>query len=406
MLFTLLAVTAPRRPAVLAVPFFATGWLIGELALLHIAWQVLATIVFAALGALREPVGWIGLALSVASWAGLAVLARWHRTDAGVLAEAMGDADVGDPTGRAAAAVPVAAPVVSRGQLLSPFRMRAHGVERISDLAYGEHRRHRLDVYRPPGGGDGRPVLLQIHGGAWVAGDKRRQGQPLLYHLAARGWLGVAPNYRRSPGATFPDHLVDVKRALAWVRRHAAGYGADPDIVAVTGGSAGGHLAALLALTPNDPGYQPGFEDVDTAVTACVPMYGVYDFLGQHRVRGRDARRPFLERLVMKCSPAACPDRWEAASPVSLVRPDAPPFFVVHGGHDSLAWVEDARYFVAALRAVSNQSVVYAELPYAQHAFDVMYSVRTAYVIDAIAGWLNGVRAGAARDRGVEPAPR
>jgi acetyl esterase/lipase len=201
----------------------------------------------------------------------------------------------------------------------------------------------------------------------------------------------VAPNYRRSPPATFPDHLVDVKQALAWVRRHGPEYGADPRFVAVTGGSAGGHLAALVALTPNDPRYQPGFEAVDTSVAACVPMYGIYDFCDRHRVRGRDAMRPFLERFVMKCAPDECPELWEAASPISLVRADAPPFFVVHGGHDTLAWVEDARFFVEALRAVSRNPVLYAEVPHAQHAFDVMYSVRTAHVVDAVGRWLDSL---------------
>jgi acetyl esterase/lipase len=289
-------------------------------------------------------------------------------------------------------AVTAAARVVSRRQLLSPFRMRGGDVEVVRDLAYGDDRRHRLDVYRHRDAPSGSPVIFQIHGGAWVIGDKRQQGQPLLHHLAERGWIGVAPNYRRSPRATFPDHLVDVKRALAWVRTHGSEYGADPGFVAVTGGSAGGHLAALLALTPNEPSYQPGFETVDTSVSACVPLYGVYDFLDQHGVRGRAAMRPFLQHLVMKCSPDECRDRWEAASPINQVRPDAPPFFVVHGGHDTLAWVEDARWFVEALRAVSQNPVLYAELPHTQHAFDVMYTVRAAYVVDAITRWLEHLR--------------
>ncbi len=283
--------------------------------------------------------------------------------------------------------------MVSRRQLLSPFRMRGDDVEVVRDLAYGDDRRHRLDVYRHRDAPPGSPVVFQIHGGAWVVGDKRQQGQPLLHHLAARGWIGVAPNYRRSPRATFPDHLIDVKRALAWVRTHGSEYGADPGFVAATGGSAGGHLAALLALTPNHPSYQPGFETVDTSVSACVPLYGVYDFLDQHGVRGRAAMRPFLERLIMKCSPTACHETWEAASPINQVRPDAPPFFVVHGGHDTLAWVEDARWFVEALRAVSQSPVLYAELPHTQHAFDVMYTVRAAYVVDAITRWLEHLRA-------------
>ena len=121
---------------------------------------------------------------------------------------------------------------------------------------------HRLDVIRrrgaPPAGA---PVLVYIHGGAWVIGDKREQGLPLLHELARRGWVTVTINYRLSPRATWPDHIVDCKRALVWVREHIAEYGGDPGFIAVSGGSAGGHLAALLALTPGDPAFQPGFED-------------------------------------------------------------------------------------------------------------------------------------------------
>jgi acetyl esterase/lipase len=118
----------------------------------------------------------------------------------------------------------------------------------------------------------------------------------------------------------------------------------------------------------------------------------VYDFTDRDRVRGRAAMRPFLEAMVMPCRLQDCPDLWEDASPTNQVRADAPPFFVVHGGHDTLAWVEDARAFVAALRAVSRNPVLYAELPNTQHAFDVMYTVRSAYVVDAVARWLERLR--------------
>jgi acetyl esterase/lipase len=235
------------------------------------------------------------------------------------------------------------------------------------------------------------PVLLQIHGGGWVIGRKDQQGLPLMRALARRGWVCVAPNYRLSPAATFPDHLIDVKRALAWIREHGAEYGADPDVVAVTGGSAGGHLAALVALTPNDPALQPGFEDVDTAVAACVPFYGVYDFLDRHGVRGSQAMTPFLRRVVMKCSPEEERARWDAASPIACVTADVPPFFVLHGTHDSLAWVEDARHFVATLRTASAKPVCYAELPGAQHAFDVFHSRRSAYAVEAVCRFLEHV---------------
>ena len=162
-------------------------------------------------------------------------------------------------------------------------------------------------------------MLLQIHGGAWMIGNKDQQGLPLMYHLAARGWVCVSANYRLSPRATFPDHLVDLKRALAWIRENADEYGMDPDFVVVTGGSAGGHLASLVALTPNDPEYQPGFEAADTTVQACVPFYGVYDFTDRRGIWKRSLLRPMLEHRILKKRFRDDPEAFEKASPMSRV---------------------------------------------------------------------------------------
>ena len=155
---------------------------------------------------------------------------------------------------------------------------------------------------------------------------------------------------------TFPDHLVDVKRVLAWVRDHAADLGADPGFIAITGGSAGAHLAALAALTPNQPEYQPGFESADTTVQACVPFYGIYDFTNRAGRIGGDGMGGFLERVVMKRRIADSPDAFRLASPICLVRPDAPPFALVHGINDSFADIEDARAFASELRRTSRAS--------------------------------------------------
>ena len=95
-----------------------------------------------------------------------------------------------------------------------------------------------------------------------------------MNQMAAKGWVCVAINYRLAPRDPWPAHIVDVKRAIAWVKDNIADYGGDPDYLAITGGSAGGHLAALAALTPGDPAFQPGFEDADTSVRAAVPFYG------------------------------------------------------------------------------------------------------------------------------------
>ena len=102
------------------------------------------------------------------------------------------------------------------------------------------------------------PTLIHLHGGAFVSGRKNSEARPLIYRLASQGWLCISANYRLSPAATFPDHLIDVKKVIAWVREHGHEYGADPAVVFVAGSSAGAHLAALAALTPNDPAFQPG----------------------------------------------------------------------------------------------------------------------------------------------------
>jgi acetyl esterase/lipase len=263
--------------------------------------------------------------------------------------------------------------------------------------APGAGRRHRLDVWRPKDGVERAPVLLQLHGGAWMVGDKREQALPLMLHLAAEGWVTVAANYRLSPRVSIPDQLVDCKLALRWIREHIGEYGGDPDFVVVTGGSAGGHLAALLALTPNDPELQPGFEDVDTSVTACVPFYGVYDLVEAFDPQGRAGARgelvgQWFARRVAGATLDEDRDRFVQSSPISHVGPHAPPFFAIHGTNDNLVPVEQARRFVAGLREVSCKPVLYAEIPGASHAFEIFHSVRTENVVngvDRFLAWLH-----------------
>jgi acetyl esterase/lipase len=206
-----------------------------------------------------------------------------------------------------------------------------------------------------------------------------------MQHLAAQGWVCVAINYRLAPRDPFPAHIVDVKRAIAWIRENIAEYGGDPGYIAITGGSAGGHLAALAALTPNDPAYQPGFEDADTTIQAAIPHYGVYDFSGATGSKAAILMRDrFLAPRVVRKKYADSPDVFEAASPILRITEDAPDFFVIHGRSDTLVSVAQARSFVEKLREVSKRSVVYAELPGTQHAFDVFPSIRSAHVVRAV----------------------
>jgi acetyl esterase/lipase len=271
-------------------------------------------------------------------------------------------------------------------RMLRIYRDYAHDAD-ISYGAYGS--RNHLDIWRRPDvDRDGRaPVLLQVPGGAWMAGSKRQQAYPLMSHLAELGWVCVAINYRLSPRSTWPDQIVDVKRALAWTKEHIAEYGGDPNWVAITGGSAGAHLSALAALTMNDPQFQPGFEDADTSVRAAVPFYGVYD-LTRTNNSVHPLMAPMLAKHVFKVGRTEIAEPFRIASPIARISADAPPFFVLHGRNDSLVPVQQARVFTARLREVSRQPVVYAEMPFAQHAFDVFGSARAAHAAVAVEQFL------------------
>jgi acetyl esterase/lipase len=393
--FVLNAFRPPRHGAFAVQSFFA-GWYTAEMPVWHIVWQAAATVAFGFAGAFGYWPGWLGLGVAVASWAGLfghAVIAdRSHR----VLSQA--EAEVPLP--------PAAGLDVPRSgrdtmwrfpRLIWPLPRPTSIAEKTRNVDYwGDGRRsHRLDIIRrrhdPP---TAAPVLVYIHGGAWIIGDKREQGYPMLYELARRGWIGVTINYRLSPRATWPDHIVDCKRALSWVREHIAEYGGDPSFIAVSGGSAGGHLAALLALSAGDPGFQPGFEEADCQVDACVPIYGQYDMTchdGGDTVRQRGEMRMF-ERRIFKTTYTEHPEVFKAASPLYRLRADAPPFFVIHGANDTLIPVAEARAFAHQLGQVSQSPVLYAELPFTQHAFDVLPSVRSAHAVAAVVRFLEGAR--------------
>jgi acetyl esterase/lipase len=382
--FTLNAFRPLRFEAVSVFSFFA-GWLTSELPLHHLFWQAVATIVFISLGALNGWQGWVGLGVTLVSWIGLVVLAR-RAFAAGPVVDAALKEGLGiDP--------PAGLPTPRQWKRLAlPFRMREPSVEKIADLPYveGAPRAQWLDIYRHKDHPVGAPVLFYIHGGGWVIGKKEEQGLPMMNHLASQGWVCVTINYRLSPKVAFPEHLLDCKRALAWVRAHIAEYGGDPDCVVVSGGSAGGHLAALMALTADRRDLQPGFEDVDLSLRAAVPIYGVYDFTNRDKFYGKGRGRMFA-KMIMKTTPEANPDLYRLASPMDQVRQDAPPFLVIHGSNDTLVNVGEARGFVKLLRAASSSPVVYAELPGTQHAFEVFRSIRAAEVVPRIEVFLRSV---------------
>jgi len=375
------AINALRPAKADGHPLLRTKWLpqltVAEAVPMRIAVQAGLILVLAWFGALDRPIGRIGMVITIVTWVGYGVIQLMALRTKTVVASALAQAKIeGDGF----------AHVDWRRALVAyPFRV-PKDLERIEDIQYAPGL--ELDVYRNRATSGPAPALLQIHGGSWSGGNRRQQARPLMHRLARNGWVCVSASYSLSPDATYPDHIVDLKRVLAWMRAEGRQFGIDPDRIAVTGGSAGGHLASVLALTPDNRDLQPGFEDADVSVQAAVPLYGIYDFLNRNNTRDHWS---FIPSKVMKAHPKEAPDRYRLASPLDLVRPDAPPFFVIHGAGDSLVPVKEAEHFVTALRAVSEAPVAYAEVPDANHAFDVLDSQRTHYVISGIERFLEAV---------------
>jgi acetyl esterase/lipase len=382
------------REGYITIPVFAFGWPTTEMSPLYLAGSVFSAVRRGLRGDFRGARGRIALVLTAIAWALLLLISRRNVSSQPYFEEPLREA-LGDDY----AAIAAQSQPATRRRMIGVWPselIRRRYVEKAGIVQYGPHRRVNLaDIWRRPDlPRDGEaPVLLQVPGGAWAIGMRRPQAYPLLSHLAERGWVCVSIDYRVSPRHTWPDHIVDVKRALAWIKENIADYGGDPDFVAITGGSAGGHLCSLAALTPDDPQYQPGFEDADTTVVAAVPLYGRYDWFTA-KGSGRKEFIAFLQKFVVKKRIAEHKQVYLDASPIKRLRPDAPPFFILHGEDDSLIPVPEGREFAEAMRNTSTSVVVYAEIPHAQHAFDFYYgSPRGRYTAQAVEEFLSWVHA-------------
>lgn len=395
---SMIAIYRDRHARRVAVPWtlFAYSLITSELAWLWLPTQVVLALLLIAAGALSSAIGVAALLVLVVSWMAL-VKSISLAFRAAELTESALKQELGENYCESLA------PEVRRkletkatfSDWRRPFHMRREGVEKLTNICYGPLGiKHQLDIYRPTEIPEqGCPVVLQIHGGAWMIGSKEHQALPLMHLLASKGWICVAINYRLSPSVSFPTHLEDCKRALCWIRTEGHSYGMNPGFVAVTGGSAGGHLSALMGLTGNYPELQKDYPQVDTCVQAVVPFYGAYDFLARFDDTNRELFTRFIHRRIIYESPEEKPELWDLASPITHIRPDLPPFMIVQGEIDSLTTIKGARSFQQKLRETSNSAVIYIELPGAEHAFDNIHSPRTDPVIKGVHRFLEWARA-------------
>lgn len=330
------------------------------------------TVAAVAMGGLDHQVGVIGLGLHVVCWAALALhLSRVHRTLP--LLDGVQVSDDVPPFGGPGPNRPLHA----GGAWLALLFLRARESEKVTvtrNLVYREVDgvRLRVDVYRPREGLR-HPALLYIHGGGWVVGH-RRTNRFMLTRFAAAGWTVFAVAYRRPPKFPLPAAVIDCKAAVAWVKAHGAEHGADPSTLVVYGESAGGHLAALTALTPNVPHFQPGFEKTDTRVQGAMVFYGVTDLIGSFERQDHRTLTLLLEHGVVRRPLGESRLLYQTLDPGSCEVVDTPPTLVMQGTADMMVPAAMSRTFCARLKKLGAKQVHLLEVPAASHAFDIFPS--------------------------------
>ncbi len=240
----------------------------------------------------------------------------------------------------------------------------SHVRRKFLDVAYASvSPSQRLDVYFPDQGDGPFPVIVSIHGGAFMGCDKGDvQVLPMLEGLK-RGYAVVAINYRLSWEARFPALVHDAKAAVRWIRGNAGRYGFDPLRIAAWGGSAGGYLASMLGVSAGIDKLEDlslGNAGQPSNVQAVVCWFGPTNFLKMDEQltalgfpppegqRHNEAHSP--ESLLMGAKITEIPERVKEANPETYVGPDAPPFLIQHGTHDPIVPVEQSIQFAARLR--------------------------------------------------------
>jgi acetyl esterase/lipase len=223
-----------------------------------------------------------------------------------------------------------------------------------------------LDLY-VPASDEPVPVVVWVHGGGWMGGDK--EPTP-AFDLTHDGYAVATVQYRLSSEARFPAQFHDVQAAIRWLRANAGTYGLDDAHVGAWGASAGGHLVALLGMAADEDELEGAVADSQehsSSVQAVVDWYGPTDFLHMdaealpNSAFQHDAASS-PESLLLGCAIQSCPDRAERASPISYVSAHSAPFLIVHGDQDRVVPPRQSQALAAALRDAGDDVTLHMVL--------------------------------------------
>ncbi len=223
----------------------------------------------------------------------------------------------------------------------------------------------KLDVYYPASGGPW-PAVIYVHGGSWIELDKA-EGAGWSY-LNAHGFLVISVNYRLAAyDIKFPAMIEDVKCAVRYLRAHASEYNLDPERIGAIGASAGGHLVALLGTSDDSAGWEVGeYLDQSSRVQAVITIAGLSDFTRDMYDGISMAIYYAFGQLPGKDIPANA-----AASPVTYITPDDPPFLILHGDEDGVVPLDQAQALDERLTAAGVPSTLVI-VQNGQHGLEAM----------------------------------
>ncbi|OAD77746.1 hypothetical protein PHYBLDRAFT_76490 [Phycomyces blakesleeanus NRRL 1555(-)] len=240
---------------------------------------------------------------------------------------------------------------------------------------------------------DRRPVLIHVHGGAWRKGSKnmfKPHGKVLVQE---NNWLYVSIGYRLAPENPYPAHLIDVKRAIRWVKQSISKFGGDPNFIVLSGDSAGGHLATMASFTANNPLYQPGFESFDTSVKGVISFSGALDIQAT-----RHHAEFFAHRVAMQKKGEFDQEFLDRHTPTRLIgeakqNGNLVPFLLITASRDTLVpstvgkefkTIYD-KYSPPATSSASQCSLL--NLPTAHHIYYVGWTPRSIFLSRLVQAW-------------------
>jgi acetyl esterase/lipase len=256
-------------------------------------------------------------------------------------------------------------------------------VEIKTDVSYLEPgREEKCDLYLPKNLPDDKrvPAIVIIHGGGWKAGDKADKREIHLgTYFAKCGYVAMSINYKlcKNKVPSWPQNIYDCKTAVKFLRKNAARLKVNPDFIGAIGGSAGGHLVSMLAVTGSCEELEPPrlYEEHSSAIQACVDLYGISD----HIARGRSYLADILGATLEED-----PELWKFASPINHVSPDTCPVLILHGLKDSTVDYQQSISFIEALsrESVPSRLILVSGAPHTFPLYYKSYSDMMAAVIN------------------------